>query len=112
MNEYIINGYNCSVLAYGATGAGKTYTMVGDNQNAGIMNLLMEELFNKIEEKMNIKDYVVKMSYIQVYNQTIRDLIGQREKNLELRDDPIRGTIVVNATEIMVSNIKDINYVL
>ena len=70
-----MHGYNASVFAYGATGAGKTYTMLGTEENPGIMMLSVDELFRSIEEFQAERDYMLKVSYVEVYNENIKDLL-------------------------------------
>lgn len=82
-----MQGYNASVFAYGATGAGKTYTMLGTEENPGIMMLSIDELFNSIEDYSRERDYKIKVSYVEVYNENIRDLLTERDEYLELRED-------------------------
>lgn len=67
--DAVLNGYNCSIFAYGATGAGKTYTMLGSNNSPGIIFLCMMELYQRIEESKKDKSFEVAVSYIEVtYN--------------------------------------------
>ena len=112
--DNIINGYNGTVFAYGATGAGKTYTMVGNEENPGIMPLTLNELFKKILLFKN-REYIIKLWYIEIYNENIRDLlVSNRPSNeyLELREDPNKGIIVNNVTEIVTNSSQDILNIL
>ena len=73
-----MEGYNSSVFAYGATGAGKTFTMIGNQKNPGLMYHTIVELFRKIkilknQKKKKIK--FIKVSFLEIYNETIRDLL-------------------------------------
>lgn len=70
----VLEGYNSTVFAYGATGAGKTYTMMGPENNPGVMKNALTDLFTSIES-MKEKEGVVIISYIEVYNENIRDLL-------------------------------------
>ena len=70
----IVNGYNATVFAYGATGAGKTYTMLGNENNPGIMPLTLRDLFNKVNS-FNDREYNLKFWYLEIYNENIRDLL-------------------------------------
>ena len=108
--DNIINGYNATVFAYGATGAGKTYTMLGDEENPGIMPLALKELFNKILKYKN-REYIIKLWYIEIYNENIRDLLVNNKNNneyLEIREDPIKGIFINNVTEITTNSKEDI----
>ncbi|NXJ55473.1 KI18B protein, partial [Spizaetus tyrannus] len=92
MLDSVLNGYNCSVFAYGATGAGKTYTMLGLEKSPGIMYLTMVELYRKIEAREE-KSYEVLVSYQEVYNEQIHDLLEPKGP-LAIREDPEKGVIV------------------
>ena len=103
----VVNGYNATVFAYGATGAGKTYTMLGDDGNPGIMPYTLKELFNEIKLYPD-KEFKVKLWYLEIYNENIRDLLVNNSENLELREDPIKGLIVNGITEKETNSSEDI----
>ena len=67
----VMEGFNATVFAFGATGSGKTYTMVGNNQESGIMIRSINDLFLKLNNEKN-KDYSVHISYIEVYNEQLK----------------------------------------
>ena len=71
----VMNGINCSVFAYGATGAGKTYTMLGNPDNPGVTFLTMMELFKRINQAKDEKTCTVSVSYLEIYNEQVKDLI-------------------------------------
>ena len=102
-----MNGYNATVFAYGATGAGKTYTMLGNDDNPGIIFLTLRELFRSILLYQN-RNYIIKLWYIEIYNENIRDLLANNNENLELREDPNKGIIINNVTEIITNSSEDI----
>ncbi|KAH1174245.1 hypothetical protein KIL84_002389 [Mauremys mutica] len=89
----VLNGYNCSVFAYGATGAGKTYTMLGSEKSPGIMYLTMVELYKRIEARKEEKSCEVLISYQEVYNEQIHDLLEPKGP-LAIREDPEKGVVV------------------
>ncbi|KAG8139859.1 hypothetical protein E2320_002602 [Naja naja] len=89
----VLSGHNCSVFAYGATGAGKTYTMLGSEKEPGIMYLTMKELYKKIEVKKEEKFCEVFISYQEVYNEQIYDLLEPKGP-LAIREDPEKGVLV------------------
>ena len=105
--ENVINGFNATVFAYGVTGAGKTYTMLGNDENPGIMVWTLRELYKKIKEYKN-REYLIKLWYVEIYNENIRDLLNNKSENLELREDPDEGIIINNVTEIMTNSINEI----
>ncbi|EED19104.1 kinesin family protein (BimC), putative [Talaromyces stipitatus ATCC 10500] len=91
LNE-MLSGYNCTIFAYGQTGTGKTYTMSGDmtdtlgilSENAGIIPRVLYSLFNKLEDR----ESTVKCSFIELYNEELRDLLSLDDKsNLKIYDN-------------------------
>ncbi|XP_033910261.2 kinesin-like protein KIF18A [Acipenser ruthenus] len=93
----VLNGYNCTVLAYGATGAGKTHTMLGSPNEPGVMYLTMKELYNRIEQVKDDKTFDIAVSYLEVYNEQIRDLLVNSGP-LAVREDGIQGVVVQGLT--------------
>lgn len=108
MIEGVIDGYNATVFAYGATGAGKTYTMLGKPGEQGIFGNAFEELFAKVEEESKDKDFKVKMSFIEIYNEMIFDLLLPNEKPLELREDATKGIHIAGISEIRAESPKEV----
>lgn len=88
--DSVLDGYNATVFAYGATGCGKTHTITGTAQQPGIIFLTMQELFEKVEELRSAKETEITLSYLEIYNETIRDLLNPNLANkqgLMLRED-------------------------
>ncbi|NXD65006.1 KI18A protein, partial [Eolophus roseicapillus] len=92
-----LNGYNCTVLAYGATGAGKTHTMLGSPEDPGVMYLTMMALYNCMDEIKEDKICDIAVSYLEVYNEQIRDLLVNSGP-LAVREDAQKGVIVQGLT--------------
>ena len=95
----VLDGINATVFVYGATAAGKTYTMLGTPAEPGIMSQTLQELFTKIEHMKEDKTFKVKCSFIEIYNECIRDLLGGGQ-DLDLREDPVKGMSVAGVSEI------------
>ncbi|CAG9312138.1 unnamed protein product [Blepharisma stoltei] len=104
----VLNGFNSTIFAYGATGTGKTYTMIGDGNSAGIIPAAFTDLFTKIEANQRERTYSVRMSYLEIYNESLKDLIYPSNIVLDIREDPIKGIIVSNLTEYMATNIQEV----
>ena len=106
----VINGYNATVYAYGATGTGKTYTMVGGGENWGIMIRSISDLFKIINNEKD-KHYIIKISYVEIYNEIIKDLLSDQSSNnrnqLEIRTDAQKGVILQGAEFKKVTNETD-----
>ncbi|RWW76135.1 hypothetical protein BHE74_00015801 [Ensete ventricosum] len=90
--EGVLQGRNGSVFCYGATGAGKTYTMLGTVENPGVMVLAIKDLFSKIRQRSYDGDHSVQLSYLEVYNETVRDLLSPG-RPLVLREDKQQGNL-------------------
>ncbi|XP_031104591.1 kinesin-like protein KIN-8A isoform X2 [Ipomoea triloba] len=95
--EAVLQGRNGSVFCYGATGAGKTYTMLGTVENPGVMVLAIKDLFNKIGERSFDGNHVVHLSYLEIYNETVRDLLSPG-RSLVLREDK-QGIVAQGLTQ-------------
>ncbi|XP_066119519.1 kinesin-like protein KIF18B isoform X1 [Saccopteryx bilineata] len=91
--DSFLQGYNCSVFAYGATGAGKTHTMLGREGDPGIMYLTTMELYRRLEALQEEKQFEVLISYQEVYNEQIHDLLEPKGP-LAIREDPDKGVVV------------------
>jgi kinesin family protein 18/19 len=87
----VLNGYNSTVFAYGQTGAGKTHTMLGNEQSPGIMFNTMKEVFRHVKKLAVDRDYTIRVSFLEIYNENIKDLIMVSNDVLDLREDPIKG---------------------
>ncbi|NXY78358.1 KIF27 protein, partial [Glareola pratincola] len=105
----LTEGYNATVFAYGQTGSGKTYTIGGGHiasvaeNEKGIIPRAIQELFQRISENRNI-DFHVKVSYIEVYKEELRDLLELETsvKELHIREDEKGNTVIVGAKEFQV----------
>ncbi|XP_074022953.1 kinesin-like protein KIF27 [Numenius arquata] len=105
----LTEGYNATVFAYGQTGSGKTYTIGGGHiasvaeDEKGIIPRAIQELFQHISENCNI-DFHVKVSYIEVYKEELRDLLELETsvKELHIREDEKGNTVIVGAKEFQV----------
>eukprot|EP00040_Diaphanoeca_grandis_P003752 m.25773 g.25773 ORF g.25773 m.25773 type:complete len:967 (+) comp15168_c0_seq1:182-3082(+) len=91
------NGFNACIFAYGQTGSGKTYTMMGPPNDPGLIPRICNELFTRIEKNddKNIK-YRVECSYMEIYNERVRDLLAMSETkvNLKVREHKVLGPYV------------------
>ncbi|XP_062914916.1 kinesin-like protein KIF19 isoform X1 [Mobula hypostoma] len=108
----VICGYNATVFAYGPTGAGKTHTMLGMDCKPGIYIQTLNDLFQAIEANSENMLYSVSMSYLEIYNEMIRDLLNPSSGYLDLREDS-RGEIqIAGITEFSTSNAMEIMQLL
>ena len=106
----LIDGFNATVFAYGATGSGKTYTMLGTSKEMGIMPRSVSDLFKILNNYKN-KDYKIEVSYIEIYNEIIRDLLAEGNM-IDLHEDPVKGVVLLGVREIEVENTENFYDVL
>ncbi|XP_030631573.1 kinesin-like protein KIF19 [Chanos chanos] len=106
--EGLISGYNATVFAYGPTGCGKTYTMLGTDTEPGIYVRTLNDLFRAIEETSDDMQYSVSMSYLEIYNEMIRDLLNPSSGYLDLREDSKGEIQVAGITEVSTVNAREI----
>ena len=93
---------------YGATGAGKTHTMLGSTNNPGITFRTVMELYNKIEELKDDRNVEIAVSYLEVYNESIIDLINPESGQLAIRDDGKSANIAGNSYLSLLHTLKSI----
>jgi len=105
--NHVIRGFNCSVFAYGATGSGKTYTMLGSAENPGLSFLMAKELSKRIKEMANEYESEIVVSYLEVYNETIKDLLYPSGQ-LSIREDGLNGVNVPNLTMHKINDTSDL----
>ncbi|KAB5575704.1 P-loop containing nucleoside triphosphate hydrolase protein [Coniochaeta sp. 2T2.1] len=114
--DHNFEGYHTCILAYGQTGSGKSYTMMGTPDQPGLIPRTCEDLFERIaqahQETPNIS-YNVRVSYFEVYNEHVRDLLmpvnpAQPPYYLKIRESPVEGPYVKDLTEVPVRNIDEI----
>lgn len=126
--ESVIQGFNSTIIAYGQTGTGKSFTMEGlsylnnkvkdiSNSNAyynynhgslGIIPRCIENIFKYIESPSNNKSkFIVRASYLQIYNDSVSDLISTHNSNLLIREDKKKGVYVENLSEWIVRSPND-----
>jgi Kinesin motor domain len=110
--DHNFEGYHTCIFAYGQTGSGKSYTMMGTPENPGLIPKTCEDLFQRIEsnESPNIT-YNVRVSYFEVYNEHVRDLLVPRQDPpyyLKIRESPTEGPYIKDLTELPVKSIAEI----
>jgi len=108
--DSVLDGYNATVFAYGATGCGKTHTITGTSQQPGIIFMTMQELFEKIQEVQETKVTEITLSYLEIYNETIRDLLveGGSKQALMLREDANQAVSVAGLSSHRPQNVQEV----
>lgn len=103
----LLDGYNCSVFAYGATGAGKTHTMLGSREDPGITYRTVAELFSEIEKQSKHREFNLNVTYLEIYNENVQDLL-QKSGQLHLREDGRCGVIVAGLEPIAIRSAEEL----
>ncbi|CAG5923708.1 unnamed protein product [Menidia menidia] len=115
----LVDGYNATVFCYGQTGSGKTYTLGGRNQDeeGGIIDRVAQDLFLLLKERRKNSDSVettVRVSYIELYKEELRDLLELHttQKELHIREDEKGNTVLVGVKEVAVTSAEELLSVL
>ncbi|XP_075169171.1 kinesin family member unc-104 isoform X6 [Haematobia irritans] len=113
MLQHSFDGYNVCIFAYGQTGAGKSYTMMGkqEEHQEGIIPMICKDLFRRIAstESADLK-YSVEVSYMEIYCERVRDLLNPKNKgNLRVREHPLLGPYVEDLSKLAVTSYQDIH---
>lgn len=107
-----VDGYNVCIMAYGQTGAGKTYTMMGTDKDPGVNIRSILELLRVCDERTTV-DYSMCVSMVEVYNETVRDLLsessGSQHLNIQMRNKQL---VITDVTEIEVKLAADIKSIM
>eukprot|EP00767_Chilomastix_cuspidata_P004410 gnl/Chilomastix_cuspidata/455.p1 GENE.gnl/Chilomastix_cuspidata/455~~gnl/Chilomastix_cuspidata/455.p1 ORF type:complete len:1159 (+),score=486.51 gnl/Chilomastix_cuspidata/455:114-3479(+) len=113
-----LEGYNCSVFAYGATGAGKTHTMIGTpSHGRGLMFLTLSDVFQRIEQDADAA-HSLTLSFLEIYNEEILDLLStgpharKRARQLKLFEDHLTGVKVIGLSEIPVETFAEVEHLI
>eukprot|EP00944_MAST-04C_sp_MAST-4C-sp1_P015958 g15958.t1 len=113
----VLDGYNATLIAYGMTGSGKTYTMMGSNysaenmKNAGVIPQAIQNIFGYIQAD-DEHQFAVTMSYLQIYLDTLQDLLQPNNEQISIRENARQGVFVANATTVDIYSLDDFLKVL
>ena len=109
--ESVLDGYNGTIFAYGQTGCGKSHTMMGmpeDEHLKGVIPRAFDHIFGKIDCTSQL-DFLVRCSYIEIYNEEIHDLIGGDVKQkLELKESADKGVFIKDISMHIVKSVPEI----
>ncbi|KAK0453879.1 kinesin-like protein [Armillaria borealis] len=111
----LLDGYNATVFAYGATGCGKTHTISGTESDPGIIYLTMADLFQRIEDRREDSIIDVSVTFLEIYNEEIRDLLSEAGANmprggLSIRED--KAVKVVGLTELKPGSAEEVKEIV
>jgi hypothetical protein len=107
-----LDGFNGTIFAYGQTGSGKTHSMMGNDEYPGIIPQLNDEMWVLVAEKFqqihqNAKNdksktqYLITVSFLEVYNEEVKDLLNPSDKKLNIRESPTAGIFVEGLAELV-----------
>ncbi|KAL4565287.1 hypothetical protein LXL04_029375 [Taraxacum kok-saghyz] len=102
-----IGGFNGTVFAYGQTNSGKTHTMRGSSVEPGVIPLAVHDLFDMIQQDVD-REFLLRMSYMEIYNEEINDLLAPEHRKLQIHESIERGIFVAGLKEEIVSSPKQV----
>ena len=109
--DSVLEGFNGTIFAYGQTGTGKTFTMEGDRsvpELKGIIPNSFAHIFGHIAKADDHLKFLVRVSYLEIYNEEVRDLLGKDQTvRLEVKEHPGKGVYVKDLSVYMVNNADD-----
>jgi len=107
--DNVMDGYNCTIFAYGQTGTGKTYSMEGElgSPSRGIVPRVVETIFQKIQETDERIEFTLKVSYCEIYLERLRDLLNPKNKQLKIRENN-NGVYIAGISSWYVRDEKDV----
>ncbi|KAM0552572.1 hypothetical protein ACHAPJ_007901 [Fusarium lateritium] len=108
-------GYNNCIFAYGQTGSGKSYSMMGYGKEIGIIPMICQDMFTRIDQLQQDKTTkcTVEVSYLEIYNERVRDLLNPSTKgNLKVREHPSTGPYVEDLAKLAVNGFQEIEHLM
>ncbi|KAJ4706756.1 Kinesin-like protein [Melia azedarach] len=98
-----VRGFNGTVFAYGQTNSGKTHTMRGSPAEPGVIPLAVHDLFDIIQGEVD-REFLLRMSYMEIYNEDINDLLAPEHRKLQIHENLERGIYVAGLREEIVAS--------
>ncbi|CAK67895.1 unnamed protein product (macronuclear) [Paramecium tetraurelia] len=106
--DQILQGFNATLLMYGQTSSGKTYTMIGDQQQPGIIKRTINDLFDAIESSPTESEFRIKISIVEIYKEKVKDLLDINKQDLKVREMANQGFYIQQVTQLWVSDKDEI----
>ncbi|KAM5551725.1 kinesin-like protein KIN-7O [Rosa sericea] len=101
--EAAVRGFNGTVFAYGQTNSGKTYTIRGSATEPGVIRLAVRDMFDLIQQDVD-REFLLRMSYMEIYNEEINDLLAPEHRKLQIHESIERGIFVAGLREEIVAS--------
>ncbi|XP_019435849.1 PREDICTED: kinesin-like protein KIN-7N [Lupinus angustifolius] len=102
-----LDGFNGTAFAYGQTSSGKTFTMNGSETDPGVIPRAVKDVFSKIE-RMSDREFLIRVSYMEIYNEEINDLLAVENQKLQIHENLERGVFVAGLREEIVNNAEQV----
>lgn len=106
-----VDGINAVIFAYGQTAAGKTHTMLGSPDDLGVTPRAISAVFDHVGNSPN-RQFLLRATYIEIYNEVIRDLLVPANDNLKIHEDTINKRVFVDAKEVVVSSVDHVMQII
>ena len=111
--DHFFQGYNVCLLAYGQTSSGKTFTMMGDKSEPGLIPLIIRDILKQkeilVSERINCE---VRFSYSEIYNEQVKDLLDSNDKKCRVREHPVTGPYVENLNDFQINTFQEFSKLL
>jgi centromeric protein E len=101
-----LDGYNATIFAYGQTSSGKTHSMLGSAEDPGVTRRSIQEVFELVRETAD-RQFLLRASYIEIYQEVIRDLLEPSHDNLKIHED-LNRRVYVESREEVVSSVEEV----
>ncbi|KAK6467855.1 kinesin-like protein KIF22 [Huso huso] len=110
--SHLLSGQNASVFAYGPTGAGKTHTMLGGAEEPGVIPRAVRDVFQMVREQSSLPasqdwEHSVSMSYLEIYNEKVLDLLEPRDLDLPIREDKDKNILIPGLTQRAIGSFSE-----
>lgn len=102
-----IQGFNGCIMCYGQTGSGKTFTMYGNKDSPGIVPLSVQSIFVYVQDTPE-EEFLIRCSYLEVYNESVNDLLNKSGQNLVIQEDKKNGMTILGLTEEFCTSLDEI----
>ncbi|CAD8202788.1 unnamed protein product [Paramecium pentaurelia] len=106
--DQILQGFNATLLMYGQTSSGKTYTMIGDQQQPGIIKRTINDLFDAIDSSPTESEFRIKIQIVEVYKEKVKDLLDINKQDLKIREMANQGFYIQQITQLWVCDKEEI----
>jgi len=114
--DLVLDGYNGTILAYGQTSSGKTHTMLGEDldnlEERGVIPRMVKGFFDKNADQPEDIEFSIKVSFLEIYNEKIKDLLDPKKNNLKIHETKQGGIYVKDMTETYVGNEDEVYSIL